>query len=111
MGRRSKRIAINGFSELEASIMNLVWKSNKISVREIHEILVKKEYLPYTTVMVTMTNLANRGILKQDKSGKTYYYSAKISRLDAAEAMIHGVIETVLQGSPEEVNELLKRFR
>lgn len=91
--------------------MDLVWKSNKISVREIHEVLVKDEYLPYTTVMATMANLVERDMLKQDKSGKTYYYTAKISRLDAAEAMINAVVEKVLNDDEADLTALGGRLR
>ncbi|MHB0976807.1 MAG: BlaI/MecI/CopY family transcriptional regulator [Candidatus Aquicultorales bacterium] len=110
MGRRSKRIAVEGLSQLEARIMDLVWESDKISVRDVHEVLVKEEYLPYTTVMATMANLADRGVLKQDKSGKTYYYTARISRLEAAEAMINAVVDRVLSGNPEDIQALGKRM-
>ena len=110
MGRRSKRAGIEGLSKLEAKIMDLVWEKDKVSVREIHEVLVKEEYLPYTTAMATMANLSQRGILKQDKSGKTYYYSPLMSRIDAAEAMIDAVVENVLGSRGEDIKELIKRL-
>ncbi len=110
MGRRSKRAGIDGLSKLEARIMDLVWDRDEISVREVHETLVKEEYLPYTTVMATMVNLSKRGILKQDKTGKTYYYSPSMSRIDAAEAMIDAVVENVLGNRREAVKDLIERL-
>ena len=63
--------------------MKIIWEKKNITVREVHEILLKKEmekkehgFIPYTTVMSTMTALAEKGLLKQDKSAKTYIYSA-----------------------------------
>lgn len=111
MGRRSNRFAIDGFSQLEARIMDMVWQGDRISVREIHEVLVKDDYLPYTTVMATMAGLSKRGVLKQDKSGKTYFYSAKVDRLEIAEAMIEAVLKNVLKNDPDSMRMLGVRFK
>ena len=82
--KRSNKIGINrlsSISNLEADIMNIVWSKEKITVREVHEIILLKEikkkqhgFIPYTTVMSTMATLTDKGLLKQDKSAKTYIF-------------------------------------
>jgi predicted transcriptional regulator len=71
-------------SVLEANIMLVVWEEKRITVRKLHEILLKNEmrnkdsdFIPYTTVMSTMASLAEKKILKVDRSKKTYTYSAQ----------------------------------
>ena len=44
--KKSEEIGINGFSSisnLEADIMKIVWDSKRITVREVHEIMLKQE--------------------------------------------------------------------
>ena len=80
--KKSEEIGINGLnsiSNLEAEIMKIIWEKGKVTVREVHENMLRKEieskeqgFIPYTTVMSTMTTLAEKRLLKQDKTAKTY---------------------------------------
>ena len=107
--KKSEEIGISGLnsiSHLEAEIMQIVWEKSKISVREVHEIMLKKEmekkeqgFIPYTTVMSTMTTLASKGFLKQDKSAKTYIYSAAVDRKELSKSIIISIVEKLLNGS------------
>ena len=105
---------LNSISNLEAEIMQIIWNNKKISVREVHEIMLKKElekkehgFIPYTTVMSTMAALADKGLLKQDKSSKTYVYSANIDRKELSKNIIKSVAEKLLNGSS---NLLVSKF-
>ena len=104
--KKSEEIGISGLnsiSHLEAEIMQIVWEKFKISVREVHEIMLKKEmkkkeqgFIPYTTVMSTMATLADKGFLKQDKSAKTYIYSAAVDRKELSKSIITSIVEKLL---------------
>ena len=107
--KKSAEIGISGLnsiSNLEADIMKIVWDNEKISVREVHEIMLRKEmekkehgFIPYTTVMSTMTTLAEKGLLKQDKSAKTYIYSAVVDREELSKNIIISVADKLLNTS------------
>jgi predicted transcriptional regulator len=116
--KKSKEIGINGLnsiSTLEAEIMKIIWEKKNITVREVHEILLKKEmgkkehgFIPYTTVMSTMTALAEKGLLKQDKSAKTYIYSARVDKKELSKSIIKSVAEKLLGStSNETITKLL----
>jgi predicted transcriptional regulator len=115
--KKSKEIGINGLnsiSALEAEIMKIIWEKKNITVREVHEILLKKEmekkehgFIPYTTVMSTMTALAEKGLLKQDKSAKTYIYSAAVDKKQLSKSIIKSVAEKLLNGT---ANDLVSKF-
>src|SRR4030066_171196 len=104
--KKSEEIGISGLnsiSHLEAEIMQIIWKKFKISVREVHEIMLKKEmekkeqrFIPYTTIMSTMATLAGKGLLKQDKSTKTYIYSAAMDRKELSKSIIKSIVEKLL---------------
>ena len=107
--KKSAEIGISGLnsiSNLEADIMKIVWDNEKISVREVHEIMLKKEmekkernFTPYTTVMSTMTTLAEKGLLKQDKSAKTYIYTAVVDRQELSKNIIMSVADKLLSST------------
>jgi|AntRauTorcE11897_2_1112592.scaffolds.fasta_scaffold25200_2 predicted transcriptional regulator len=65
------------FGELEAEIMELVWKLKTVSVRNVLEKISLKRKIAYTTVMTVMSRLHDKGMLKRtlDTSG-AYVYSA-----------------------------------
>ena len=104
--KKTEEVGIRGFqsiSDLEIEILEIIWERKKITVRDVHEILLKKEiehkefgFIPYTTVMSTMTNLAERGILKQDTSSKTYIYSAGLDNKQLTKKIIQAVAEKLL---------------
>ena len=111
--KKSEEIGINGLnsiSNLEADIMKIVWERKKVTVREVHEYMLKKEmeskeegFIPYTTVMSTMTTLAGKGLLKQDKSSKTYIYSAAVDNKELSKSIIKSVVDKLLEESSKKL--------
>ncbi|MEA2016228.1 MAG: BlaI/MecI/CopY family transcriptional regulator [Actinomycetota bacterium] len=107
--KKSEEIGIDGLnsiSNLEAEIMKIIWKSGKVTVREVHEDMLRKEieskehdFIPYTTVMSTMTTLAEKGLLKQNKTSKTYLYSAAVDKKELSKRIIKSVSDKLLEDS------------
>ncbi len=110
--KKSEEIGINGLnsiSNLEATIMKIVWEKKKTTVREVHELMLRSEiaekkqgFIPYTTVMSTMNTLADKGLLSQDKSSKTYIYSPAVSEKELAKSIIKSVSDKILGGTETE---------
>jgi len=115
--KKSEEIGINGLnsiSNLEAEIMKIIWARDKVTVRKVHEIMLKKEieskeqgFIPYTTVMSTMTTLAEKGLLKQDKTAKTYVYSAVVDKKELSKSIIKSVSDKLLEDS---TRSMVSRF-
>ena len=109
----SSEIGINGLnsiSNLEADIMKIVWEKGEVTVREVHESMLKKEvdikdsgFTPYTTVMSTMTNLADRGVLHQKRLGKTFMYTAALDKEELSRSLIETVADTLLEGASRQL--------
>ncbi|MFO7928753.1 MAG: BlaI/MecI/CopY family transcriptional regulator [Candidatus Humimicrobiaceae bacterium] len=110
--RKYKKVGIdklNSISALEIEIMKIVWEQKNVTVRKVHETMLKKEiqenkeeFTPYTTVMSTMTALAEKGLLKQDKSEKTYIYSANVDKKQLSKSIIKSVAENLLEDSAKD---------
>lgn len=115
--KKSGEIGINGLnsiSNLEAEIMKIVWEKGTVTVREVHENMLRKEienkeegFIPYTTVMSTMTTLAEKKLLGQDKSAKTYIYSAAVDKKELSKSIIKSVSNKLLE---ESTSGMVSRF-
>ena len=115
--KKSEEIGINGLnsiSNLEAEIMKIVWERGNVTVREVHEIMLRREikkkehsFIPYTTVMSTMTTLAEKQLLKQDKTAKTYIYSATVDKKELSKSIIQSVSNKLLE---ESASGMVSRF-
>ena len=95
---------IHSISKLEADILLVVWgMGGKVTNREVYEVFLKEEiinkesgFIPYTTIMSTMNQLAKKKILKIDRTNKTYTYTSEISRKELTKAIIGSVTEKLL---------------
>ena len=115
--KKSEEIGINGLnsiSNLEAEIMKIVWENGNVTVREVHETMLRREiekkehsFIPYTTVMSTMTTLAEKQLLKQDKTAKTYIYSAAVDKKELSKSIIQSVSDKLLE---EGTSGMVSRF-
>lgn len=95
--KKSQEIGISGLnsiSNLEANIMKIIWERKKATVREVHELMLRKEiekkkdsFIPYTTVMSTMNTLAEKKLLNQDRAAKTYIYSPAVTKTELAKSI------------------------
>ena len=60
--------------DLEAEIMEVVWRhfTSAFTVRDVFEQLEQQRDIAYTTVMTVVDRLAKKGLLSQERAGKTY---------------------------------------
>jgi predicted transcriptional regulator len=68
--------------DLEAEVMEAVWRHGELSVREVMETLNRgagKERA-YTTYMTTLARLDSKGLLERRRQGKTDFYKATYAR-------------------------------
>jgi predicted transcriptional regulator len=74
-------VAIRQLGDLEAAVMDRVWKrARPVLVRDILEDLSPERPLAYTTVMTVMDKLHRKGWLRREPRGRAYVYEAVASR-------------------------------
>jgi predicted transcriptional regulator len=79
--RRIRRAADgNLLGPLENAVMDRVWKSGPVTVRDIVDEVGRSRGLAYTTVMTVMVRLHAKGLLQRKREGKTYVYRAAFTR-------------------------------
>ena len=94
---------ISGISKLEADILLIVWDRDKVTIREVYEVFLRKEIkkkkpnlILYSNIQLNMNQLAEKKILKINRTYKTYTYTSEISRKELAKSIICSVAEKLL---------------
>ena len=79
-----------GLGELELAIMTCIWKKQRpVTVPEVHEHLLKKRQLAYTSTMTVMSRLHEKGLLHRTQDRRPYTYWAALTRDEySAELMV-----------------------
>ncbi len=83
--------------DLEADIMEIVWKRGEVTVRGVYEILKEKRDLAYTTVMTVMSRLAVKGLLKKVKEGSAFVYRAASTREQFTQSTLKKILNELVQ--------------
>jgi BlaI family transcriptional regulator, penicillinase repressor len=84
--------------ELEAEVMEEMWRRDQATVREVLEALNRgRKQRAYTTVMTIMRRLDDKGLLRRQRQGKTDFYGVAIGRDDyrdaRAQAEVAGLVD------------------
>ena len=81
---------------LEREIMESIWDTKQITVREAHLRLKKKRDIAYTTVMTVMARLVDKGFLTRKKPGKAYLYLPKKTKGQTAKSEIKRIVDLLV---------------
>ncbi|KGJ91708.1 BlaI/MecI/CopY family transcriptional regulator [Colwellia psychrerythraea] len=88
-------------TDSEQSIMEILWKKEQASVREITDTLSEEKTTAYTTVQTMCKILADKGYADFHKEGKAFIYTPKITQKDARKGALTSLLNKFFGGSPE----------
>jgi BlaI family transcriptional regulator, penicillinase repressor len=97
----NEKLKYVNLGELELEIMDLLWDRRASTVKDIHEHLLDRREIAYTTVMTVMARLAEKGVLKRTQAGRTYVYRTIYSRHEIAGSFMDRVKNKIFRGSLE----------
>jgi len=80
--------------ELEAEVLECVWDLGSASVKDVHECLLERREIAYTTVMTVLARLTAKGLLVARAVGRAYVYEATAGR----EEFCAGVVREFMSG-------------
>ena len=88
--------------ELQAAILEVLWRDGELSVREVTERLRGGGLtLAYTTVLTVMGRLAQRGLLLRRRVGRKDNYRAAVPREGLAAALSREAVDRLLAAHGE----------
>ncbi len=86
---------------LEQEVMEVMWRLEDATVRDVHGELAAARRIAYTTVMTTMTRLATKGLLQRDTAGLAHRYRPAVSRERYAQSAVGDMLSWILDRYPE----------
>ncbi len=81
---------------LETEIMQLLWQEERSTVKKIHRRLAQQREIAYTTVMTTMSRLAEKGVLSRHREGLAYVYTPSITEEDFVSLVVRQVLDGLM---------------
>ena len=89
----------NNLSELQISILDILWEHGELSVNEVQELLKEKRDLAVTTVATILKRLEKRNIVSYKKIGRRFIYSANIAKNEVTKSSVSSVVKNLFKGN------------
>lgn len=90
-----KRLESDFSGDLQAEVMNAVWKLGHARVDDVREAQPASRRSAYTTVQTVLNRLVERGLLTRERKGQAFVYRARQNEADH----LAGVIGRRLAGA------------
>lgn len=84
------------FGSLEAKIMELLWETNELSIKEVQQRLEKDKPVNFNTVMTVMNRLLEKGILDKRLQGRLSLFRPTQTKEDFIEHQSKKLTENLL---------------
>ena len=101
MAPRRKHSLSEVLGPLEAEIMDVVWDTGEVTVRDVHQTLNSSRSIAYTTVMTTLGRLTDKGLLRRIEDQPAHRYSARVSREQYARSTVKSVVDWLIGHFPD----------
>jgi BlaI family transcriptional regulator, penicillinase repressor len=79
--------------------MKIVWRREKVTVRDVYEELLQRRKIAYTTVMSALKTLEQKGYLRARQQDRAYVYQATQPQQQVIRGMVREFVERVFNGS------------
>jgi BlaI family transcriptional regulator, penicillinase repressor len=103
-----KKQAMHGLGHLQAEVMEIVWEKGTATVTQVVEVIAARRAVTYTTVLVAMQKLEQKGWLKHHAEGRAYVYEPRRSREQVHGGVLREMLSSLFSGDPRQlVSQLL----
>jgi predicted transcriptional regulator len=105
-------MASEAFPELtrvELTIMKLLWKTGRLSAREVHERLQSTSDWAYSTTRTTLDRMVKKGLLAKKVFHGLNLYEPRISKPMGIAQLVRDFADRVLEVDPHTVVSLFSR--
>lgn len=86
-------------TDAELEILAVLWSRGPSTVREIHEVIVKRKPTQYTTVLKLMQIMAEKGLVRRDEKQRAHVYEAAYSRESTQKQLAGDLLQRAFNGS------------
>ena len=103
------RNALTPLGGTEMEVLREVWSLGRATARQVHDQILTRRRVAYTTVMTVLKNLADKGYLRYEAEGTAYVYSAARPAEEVQASLLSGILDKVFGGSASSLVQALAR--
>ena len=90
-------------TDAELEILRILWDHGPTTVRDVHESLTRGQDVRYTTILKTMQNMFEKGLLARDESERSHVYTARLKQKDTERKLVRQFMDKVFDGATEQL--------
>ncbi len=90
-------------SNLQISVMKVLWQHGKQSVSQTHQILNQHKPIALTTVATLLKRMEEKNIVAFEKQGRQHMYYAVVSEAEVKSSMLGSLLNHLFSGKPDEL--------
>jgi len=93
----------HNLSDLQLSIMQVLWSAGEATVAEVHVALLPQRGLAPTTITTVLSQLEKRGLVEHRALGRQFVYRTKVTEQDVRRSMVSELTDLLFRGDPAEL--------
>ena len=101
--RKARRMGIPRPTAAELAILNIIWRRGPCTVREVHEVLSRRESTGYTTALKLLQVMHAKGLVHRDDSQRAHVYAPAMSKDYTQTQFVADMVKRVFDGSPSQL--------
>ncbi len=87
----------------ELEVLQVLWDSGPVTVRDVHNALKSTHSTGYTTVLKIMQIMFEKGLLYRDESTRAHVYSAAVNQEETQGQFVNEIVSKVFAGSTSQL--------
>jgi BlaI family transcriptional regulator, penicillinase repressor len=87
-------------TEAELEILQVLWQQGACTVRDVHEVLHRRDGTGYTTALKMLQIMHDKGLVERDERQRAHVYSAAVSKERTQRKFLSDILQRVFDGSP-----------
>lgn len=87
----------------ELEILTVLWQRGPSTVRDVHEALLERRPLGYTTVLKFLQIMSEKGLVRRDETHRAHVYEAHPPREQTRGLLVRDLLERAFGGSASQL--------
>lgn len=87
-------------TEAELAILQVLWEHGACTVRDVHEVLHRREGTGYTTALKQLQIMHDKGLVERDETQRAHVYRPLVSKERTQKKLLSDMLQRVFDGSP-----------
>jgi predicted transcriptional regulator len=97
--RASRKIALPRPTAAELQILQVLWERGDCTVRDVHEVLHRRDGTGYTTALKLLQIMYDKQLVLRDESQRAHVYRAAVSKERTQKRFLSDLLQRVFDGS------------